>query len=123
MKHLLVLGVAVILAGCATSNPILAPNAHLQQVGQEQARRDISQCKALADRSLPPTPAERAAQETALGGRRGEALGVTGGVITGAPAGSGPLAPVRPIEGTPAWKDFVSRCLAERAYEVTGWEK
>lgn len=122
VRQLAILGVAGLLAGCALLNPILEPNAHLQRVGQDQARRDILQCKALADQSVQPTPAERVAQDAILGARRGEAIGVAGGVITGTPAPLAVPPPAGAIQGTPAWKDFVSRCLQERGYDVTGWE-
>src|SRR5574338_1366231 len=36
------------LVGCATPRPILYPNAHLQQVGQEAAKRDIAECEQMA---------------------------------------------------------------------------
>lgn len=121
MKHLVVLGATVLLAGCAASNPVLSPNAHLQQVGQEQARRDIRQCKALADQSVPPSPAEKTAYDTAIGAGSREPVPSVGGVL---PPRSGTPAPppARPTEISPAWKDVVSRCLKERGYEITGWE-
>ena len=120
MKHQIVLGAAILLAGCAASTPVLSPNSHLQQVGQEQARRDILECQNLADQSAQPTSAERTAQDTALQPRRGEVI--AGGAITAPPPLPSPAA-AAPIRGTPTWKDSVSRCLRERGYELTGWEK
>jgi hypothetical protein len=35
-------------AGCATPKPILYPNAHLQEVGEEVAGRDIDECREMA---------------------------------------------------------------------------
>lgn len=123
MKHWVVLSAAMLLAGCAATTPVLSPSAHLQQAGPDQARQDISECKDLADRMLQPLPAERVARDTALEPRRGETIGITGRVLTGAPAPSPYPPPSGPIQGTPAWQSFVSRCLRERGYEVTGWEK
>lgn len=123
MKLLLILGVILFLAGCAATNPVLSPNAHLQQVGKDQAQRDISECQDLADRSVQPTPAERVAQETAIQPRRGESVGVAGGGINVAPPPVLTPAPAAPTRGSSAWKDFVSRCLRDRGYELAGWEK
>jgi outer membrane lipoprotein SlyB len=123
MRQRAVLGAALFLAGCAATNPVLSPNAHLQQVGQDQARLDVLECQGLADQSAELAPAERMAQDTAVLPRRGETIGIAGKVITGAPAPFTSPAPGAPIRGTPAWTDFVSRCLRERGYEPAGWEK
>ena len=48
------------LAGCAhTQSPVLYPNAHLQQVGQEQAGRDIEACRELASQNVPSATSTR----------------------------------------------------------------
>lgn len=126
MKQRVVLSVAIFLAGCATTNPILGSNPHLQRVGQEQARRDTRECQALADQLVPPSPAERAAHEAAIGGGRPrEPVGavVPGGTTPiGQPGRDIAPTPAKPTPGSPAWKEFVGRCLKERGYEVTGWE-
>jgi outer membrane lipoprotein SlyB len=123
MMQRVILGAVIFLAGCAATTPVLSPSAHLQQVGPDQARRDISECKDLADRSVQPLSAERVARDAALEPRRGETIGITGRVLTGAPAPSPYPPPSGPIQGTPAWQGFVSRCLQERGYNVTGWEE
>ncbi|MGH7146524.1 MAG: hypothetical protein ACREIJ_01295 [Nitrospiraceae bacterium] len=36
--------IGLFLSACATPKPILYPNTHLQQVGEEVADRDIDEC-------------------------------------------------------------------------------
>jgi hypothetical protein len=128
MKYPVVLGATALLAACAATAPVLTPNAHLQKVGPEQARRDVFQCKGLADQSVRPSAAERAALEAAVGPKRGDLVGVSPGagggapVVTNIPPGSAAAGSVMSAEGTPAWKEFVVRCLEQRGYEVTGWQ-
>jgi len=40
--------IMLVVAGCAEPKPILYPNAHLQQVGEEVANRDIDECREMA---------------------------------------------------------------------------
>ena len=122
MKHLGAIGIVILLTGCMASTPVLSPNPHLLQAGKEQVQLDIRQCKALADQSAPLSPAEQTAYQTATGATRGEAVGVVGGAVIGAPPRTGVAAPARPTEITPAWKEIVARCLTERGYEVSGWQ-
>ena len=42
----------LLAAGCAGPQPTLAPSAKLQEVGPEQAQRDVLECMSLADRRL-----------------------------------------------------------------------
>ena len=50
MKENIVLcTVALVLAGCSAHKPILYPNDHYRQVGEETAESDIKACMALAE--------------------------------------------------------------------------
>ena len=50
------------LAGCAHSqSPVLYPNAKLQQVGKEQADRDVGACRQIADEYVARSAASVAA--------------------------------------------------------------
>ena len=119
MRIILLFGMCLLVAGCGTPQPMLAPSPKLQEAGPEQARTDARECMSEADRSTPVSGAERAAQESAaIPGRVAGGTNIPGGgVIPGPtrPASPGPTA-------SPAWKATVERCLAERGYKVERWE-
>lgn len=135
--HLLSLALISILllgSGCAGPRPILYPNSHLKQVGQDQAEGDIEECEQLAEEYVPENETATVAGNTAVGAGVGGATGAVGGAIRGA-AGSGAAvgaavgATAGLIRGlfqasqpTPTFKAFVNRCLHERGYESIGWD-
>ena len=50
--RLITIAAAVVLAGCATTQrPVLYPNAHLKNVGDAAAQRDIDACVGMAENS------------------------------------------------------------------------
>jgi outer membrane lipoprotein SlyB len=134
MWWLLVIALAV--AGCASTRPVLYPNAHLQAVGPEAAERDIASCMALAESAGAKGTggdAGQAAAKTAGGAAVGAASGAVGGAVVGS-AGSGSA--IGAASGatagllhwlfskpqrSPAFESFVNRCLQERGYEPVGW--
>ncbi len=127
MKKYLVLLIGMILTGCA-SGPVLYPNAHLKQVGQEQAQRDIDDCRRQADAYVKSAAAKTMAKDTALGGAGGAVVGgamgaVTGsfgkGVGVGAGLVTGAIKASRP---SPIYKTFVNRCLTNKGYDPIGWQ-
>jgi outer membrane lipoprotein SlyB len=133
MKKYLVLLIGMILAGCA-SGPVLYPNAHLKQVGQEQAQRDIDDCRRQADAYVKSAAAKTMAKDTALGGAGGAVVGGAIGAVTGsfgkgvgvgaaggAAAGlvTGAIKASRP---SPIYKTFVNRCLTNKGYDPIGWQ-
>ncbi|MEK7366619.1 MAG: hypothetical protein AAB195_01525, partial [candidate division NC10 bacterium] len=67
MRIASVLVLALMLAGCAASTPVLYPNAHLTRVGQPQAQRDIAVCGQLADQHGASGGAGTVAGSTAVG--------------------------------------------------------
>lgn len=131
-------GAILLMTGCASApNPVLYPNAKLNEVGQARADSDIEACKQMAAAGG-ANPAEgqgsRAARNTAVGGASGGAVGAAGGAVlgnagrgaafgaaTGATAGL-----MRSIFSRPkpsgAYINFVDRCLREKGYEPVGWD-
>jgi hypothetical protein len=125
------------VVGCAAPKPILYPNAHLKQVGEEVANRDVDECREMAkDAGAKPSQGKtgQVAGSTTTGGAIGSAAGAVGGAVIGHP---GPGAMVGAASGATAgflrglfrrsppsnaYKQFVQRCLKERGYDPMGWE-
>jgi hypothetical protein len=132
----LTLGICL-LPACtgAPKRPVFYPNAHLKAVGQAQARRDTDACIAMARKydvaaTKDGAVGEKATKGAVIGGVgagawglfRGDAAeraaaGAVAGAATGATAGA-----FESTELSPTFKRFVDRCLAERGYDVIGWE-
>jgi len=133
MKKGIVIAVLLLLAGCAT-RPVLYPNAHLKQVGEEQAQRDIAQCQALAEQYIQSDAGVAAAKSTAAGAAGGAVIGGVAGAFDGSfgrglgmgAALGGAIGLVHGMFGaaepSPVYKNFVTRCLTERGYEAIGWQ-
>jgi len=133
----ILIAACLLIVGCAGPKPILYPNAHLNNIGQEQADRDISECQAIAKKYASSSNAgENIASSTVMGAGMGAASGAVGGAISGS-AGSGSMigaaagATVGLIRGlfqiqrtgpNRTYTNFVDRCLAERGYESAGWD-
>jgi uncharacterized protein YcfJ len=124
----------LLVIGCSGPRPILYPNNHLKQVGQDQAEADMEECQQLAENYVPENDTATIAGNTAVGAGAGGAVGAVGGAIRGA-AGSGAAfgaavgATTGLIRGifqasqpSPTYKAFVNRCLNERGYESIGWK-
>ena len=129
--------ITLLVAGCAAPKPILYPNAHLQQVGEEVADRDIDECREMAKGAGATASQGKSgpvASSTAAGGAIGSASGAVGGAVVGRPgvgamvgAAGGATAGflrglVRRSPPSNAYKQFVQRCLKERGYDPVGWE-
>lgn len=131
------IGLAVLVSGCASPQPVLYPNHHLSNVGQAAADRDIANCIALAENhgaSSTDGAAGDVAGSTAVGGGVGAAVGAVGGAIVGsagrgAAVGAATGATAGLIRGlfktqkpSPVHKKFVNKCLRDRGYEPVGWK-
>lgn len=129
------LTMALLMLGCARlQHPVLYPNTHLQQVGQQQAEQDIAVCRELAEAYVQSSAGQDIARDTAIGGAGGAAIGAVGGAVsgsagTGAAIGAATGATAGLLSGlfkktapSPAYMNFVDRCLRERGYEVIGWQ-
>ena len=123
----------LLLAGCTVS-PVLYPNAHMSNVGNDQAQRDIALCREQADLYVKTNAAGEAAKQAAVGGIGGAVIGgaigavdgsfgrgVGVGAAGGAAAGlvSGIIQASRPDS---LYINFVNRCLNEKGYEIIGWQ-
>jgi OmpA family protein len=136
LKLVVAFVVALAVVGCASTRPVLYPNEHLSAVGSEVAQRDIASCMDLAESAgadRTAGDAGQAAVRTGGGAAVGAASGAVGGAIGGSPgtgaaigAATGATAgflhwifskPKR----TPAFENFVNRCLQERGYQPVGW--
>lgn len=121
------------LGGC-TSSPVLYPNAYLKKVGQEQAQRDIDDCRQKADAYVKSDAAKTIAKDTAVGGVGGAVVGGAVGAVTGSfgkgvgvGAAGGAAAglvtgTIKASKPSPVYKTFVNRCLSEKGYEPIGWQ-
>jgi uncharacterized protein YcfJ len=127
---------AAVISGCAsTPEPVLYPNNHLKQVGNQLAQRDIAECKQLAlssgfNEHKDSEVGRKAAGGAAIGGTAGGAYGlVSGNAVERGLAGAAAGAAVGTVRGSmqssetsPIFKNFVNRCLRDRGYEVIGWQ-
>ena len=125
------------LIGCSGHKPILYPNAHLQEVGEETAKQDIDGCRNLAKETGASSGSGKSgvvAGHTATGAGAGAASGAVGGAIAGS-AGTGAMVGAAsgavfgflsgfftPSQPDPAYVNIVNRCLDERGYQVAGWK-
>ena len=125
----------MVLVGCADKRPVLYPNAHLKQVGEEAARRDVDECIRYAQEngaegSKGTEIAKNTAGGAAMGGAVGAATGaVLGSLGRGTAAGAAGGAAGGLVKGIfdsddpdPVFKNFVDRCLREKGYESIGWK-
>ncbi|MFA6162788.1 MAG: glycine zipper family protein [Methylobacter sp.] len=136
-KIFLTLVIVLAMEGCASTRPVLYPNEHFNAVGSEAAERDIASCIDLAEAAgadSGDSDAGQAAAQTAGGAAVGAAAGAVGGAVVGAVgsgsaigAASGATAGIlhwifsKP-ERSPAFENFVNRCLEERGYQTVGWD-
>jgi len=127
----------MLFTACSSPKPVLYPNAHLQSVGKEMAETDIEDCRQLAESAGAEEATGKAggvARNTAVGAGIGAASGAVGGAISGSPgmgavigAASGAVWGflmglfMSNSQSSPAYTNFVNRCLQEKGYEVTGW--
>jgi hypothetical protein len=139
MRILSIVLAAAALSACAPAKPVLYGNEKYQQVGTARAESDVAECEALANQAG-ATPGQgkagRAAQNAGISAVSGAAGGAVGGAIWGSPgigAAAGATSGVvwslvasaidwaSPSQPSPAHVGYVNMCLAERGYQVAGW--
>jgi uncharacterized protein YcfJ len=128
--------VVLSIVACAPK-PILYPNAHLKDVGEEAADRDIEECSQMAKDAGATSSQGKTGQvagNTAAGGAIGSAAGAVGGAVVGHPGRGAMVGAAGGATGgflrglfrrsppSNAYKQFVNRCLKERGYDPVGWE-
>jgi len=127
----------VLLVAACAPKPILYPNAHYKDVGQEAAERDIDECREMAKDAGATSNQGKTAQvagSTGAGGAIGSAAGAVGGAVVGHPGRGAMIGAAGGATGgflrglfrrsppSTAYKQFVNRCLKERGYDPVGWE-
>jgi hypothetical protein len=135
LRRVTILSVAIALAACASSQrPVLYPNAHLKNIGDVNAQRDIDQCMQMASDSGVSSSGNQVAKRGAEGAAVGAAAGGVGTAIHGGSVGGGAAAGAAigaaagAVHGAfhndtnPTYRNFVQRCLRERGYDVIGWQ-
>ena len=135
LRATLVLATIIALSACATAQrPVLYPNAHLKNVGDANAQRDIAQCMQMAEDSGVSRSGNQVVKRGAEGAAVGAAAAGVGTQIRGGSVGAG-AAVGAAVGGTagavhgafhddanPTYRNFVQRCLRERGYDVIGWQ-
>jgi len=132
--------ILLFLSACSSTGPVIYPNTHFLSMGKAAAEKDIEACRNLAESagaSEGNGKLGNVATSTAMGAGVGAASGAVGGAIYGAAgqgsvvgAASGAVAGLlrgilyssRSSPPSQAYVNFVSRCLEEKGYEVTGWQ-
>jgi predicted small lipoprotein YifL len=125
-----------LVTGCGTKHPVLYPDSHLAAADRTRSAADVAECEALAEDYV---SSGNAARDAAAGGGTGAAVGAATGAAAGAAwggrAGRGAAAGaaggatagvlgslLRRREPDPVYKNYVTRCLADRGYHVIGWK-
>ncbi len=129
----LLLATSFLVAACATPRPVLYPNPHYQQVGEEQANSDVADCQAKAKQYVKDHKAELVARHSTLGAATGAVLGVvasafTGNIARGAAEGAAIGGAGGAIRGgaqaaspDQVQRRFTDTCLVEKGYQPIGW--
>jgi outer membrane lipoprotein SlyB len=133
-KHLLLIG-ALLLGGCASNQPVIyaGPNGGDRSVSDAA----VAECARMANAAGANQyggPAAEVAKDTVRGAATGAAAGAIGGAIAGnvgqgAGIGAATGAAVNlvqklfvPAAPNPAYRAYVERCLADKGYQIVGWQ-
>jgi outer membrane lipoprotein SlyB len=124
------------LSACAAveQRPVLYPNAKLKQAGEAGSQADIAECQEVARKSGASEGAGAAGRGAVQGAAVGAATAAVGSlirggnVVEGAAAGAaiggtagGVSGAFRSGEGSSVFRNFVTRCLRDKGYDVIGW--
>lgn len=130
MKRITLLIIILILSSCA-SRPKLYPNQKLKSVGKEAAKKDIDKCLSDAENYLESSRGKKIARGAGAGAAIGAAMGAVSGLFTGnlgkglvrggaiGAAGGGAAGAISPDQ---IKHRYVNQCLAEKGYQVLGWD-
>ncbi len=130
-----ILACVFFLLACSQKRPVLYPNYHLEQVGNEVAQADIDECMRLAaEHGATSSSSGKVAKGTTKGAAVGGAGGAAAGAVLGSAgrgaaagaAGGAAIALTRGIfrsrEPDPVFRRFVEKCLRDKGYEPIGWK-
>jgi len=130
-----VLSCLLLLVACSQKRPVLYPNYHLQEVGDEVAQTEIDECIRFAkEYGASSSSSGEVAKSTGKGGAVGAAGGAASGAVLGsvgrgAAAGAAGGAAIGCLQGLfrspepdPVFRQFVERCLREQGFEPIGWK-
>ena len=123
------------LSGCASKRPVLYPNDYLDTIGKEQAEADIDECMRLATESGAQGDAgAKVVKDTALTAAVGAAAAAAVAAVFGGDVGLSAAAgavgggtaslarrAVTEDGPTPAFRNYVDKCLREKGYEPIDW--
>ena len=130
MLKMIALFLILLITACA-SRPQLYTNTKLKSVGKEAAKKDIDRCIADADDYLESSKGKNIAKGAGAGAAIGAAMGAVGGLLTGnmgrglirggavGAAGGGVAGALTPDQ---IKHRFVNQCLADKGYQVLGWD-
>ena len=136
MKFLLT-GVLLFItaANAAAAEPIFYPNAKYKSVSQSVLQADLQRCRSEATSAGQGQKQGDGLRQGARSAAKGAAVGALAGAITGNNVGRsvGAGAAVGGVVGTgktlrergdnnPEFQKYVSACLEESGYKVTGWK-
>lgn len=132
----LILAAVLATIGCSSTRPVLYPNEQFNTVGADAVDQEIEFCIELAEAAGADsgsgygTVAAKTAGRTAVGAASGAVGGaIVGSAGTGSAIGAASAAIASLLYSlfsaearSPAFENFVNRCLAERGYEIVGWD-
>lgn len=127
MKTILML---IFLVSCA-SKPVLYPNQKYKKAGKENAQKDIDSCMDDAKKFLKSSKGKQILKGAGQGSIFGAVLGGVTGLITGDVEGAvarGALfggaagATGEAISPDRLRQAYTNRCLANKGYQVMGWD-
>ena len=126
------------MGGCASKprQPLLYPNNHLNEVGEQKAQQDVADCMQFArasnvNENKDAEVGRKAAGGAAVGGASAAAWGLVRGgdvgnrALAGAAAGASAGAVhggLQSTETSPLFMNFVNKCLSDKGYSVVGWQ-
>jgi outer membrane lipoprotein SlyB len=128
--------IGVLCAACAAKRPVLYPNEHYREVGQNAAQVEIDECIELSvAEGLETDRGKRVAGSTVAGAAAGAIVGTAVGAVLGNPgrgAGAGAAGggakgllrgSARSRDLDPVQQRYVEECLIERGYKPIGWKR
>lgn len=131
LSHFIVKILVVLAIYSCSSKPVLYPNKTYKDMGKTRASEEIDQCMSDADEFLESPKGKKILGSAGKGAVLGGAIGAVSGLLSGSLAsGLGRGAAIGATAGgvgesispDQLKRSYVNRCLAEKGYQVMGWE-